>query len=202
MTRTRLLVTVLAFAALAFVPFIVAPPQPAKAAATVLCQPNSVSSQVGSRVVTNPNTNNSYVLNSNGCAVFAQADVGYFIQFQGFAPGPPYGNSLLFTVTAWSGTTSFQIGQLPAATYIQHLICQETAGNTVTGGVNVGTSSGGSDIAAGANFACTANSLGFVKDASIAKRIFSTTAVQPIFVTPATAGNNATVIFTVPWGYF
>jgi hypothetical protein len=201
MARTRPLVSVLAFAALASLLFVVAPPQQqAKAAATVLCAPNAIWSAQGSRSITNPNTGTSYILNSNGCAVFAQADVTYFVQFQGFAPGPPLGTSLLFTTGTWAGTTSFQVGQLPAATYVNHILMVETAGNAVTGGVKVGTTSGGADVVAAQTVG--ASSVNFVSDVNLLKRVFSATAVQPLFVTPATAGNNANVTVTVVWGYF
>jgi hypothetical protein len=181
------------------------PVHEAKAAATVLCAPEGIYQQI--RQVYNPGnpppdrggTGVYYTLNGQGCAVFNQADVTYFL-LQGFTPGPPFAANILFTTGVWIGTTAFQIGTLPAATYIQHIIMQETAGAAVTGGVKVGSTSGGADIVAAQTVG--ASSLNYVTDAALLKRVFSTTAAQPLFVTPATAGNNANVTITVVLGYF
>ena len=140
-----------------------------------------------------------YVLNGQGCTVVLQADVPFFLS-QGFTAGPPFGANITFTAGVWTGTTSFQVGTLPPGTYVQHIIAQETAGNAVTGGVKVGTTSGGADVVAA--LTVNATSLAFVTDANLLKRIFSATAAQPIWVAPVTAGNNANVTFTVVFGYF
>jgi hypothetical protein len=181
------------------------PVHEARAAATVLCAPEGIYQQI--RQVYNPanpppdrgGTGVYYTLNGQGCAIFAQGDVAFFIS-QGFTPGPPFAANILFTTGVWAGTTSFQIGALPPSTYIEHIIMQETAGNAVTGGVKVGTTSGGADVVAALTVG--ASSLSFTTDAALLKRVFSTTAVQPLFVTPATAGNSANVTVTVVLGYY
>jgi len=202
----RLLKTALVVGAVALVglPFLFAPPKPVNAAQSVLCSPEvpggTVARTIGSNLPTSPVPSGTvYTLNGQGCAVVLQADIGYFLS-QGFTAGPPFGPNILFTTGVWTGTTSFQAGVLPPGTYIQHIIMQETAGNAVTGGVKVGTTSGGADVVAA--LTVSASSLAFVADSALLKRVFSATAQQALFITPATAGNNANVTVTVVFGYF
>jgi hypothetical protein len=198
----RRLLAVLSVAAVAFVALTAPPQKQAFAAQTVLCAPNPLEgtnartvggtgSQVPSGTV--------YVLNGQGCTVVAQGDVGYFLS-QGYTAGPPFAPNCLFTTGVWTGTTSFQACTLPVGTYIQHVIAFNSTANAVTGGIAVGTTSGAADVVTAQT--CAANCLVFVSDATLSKRIFSTTAGQPIFVTPVTAGNNANVTFTIVVGYF
>jgi len=202
MSMNRLLKTLLAIgiAALALAPLL--PPKPVMAAQSVLCSPqipgSAMARTIGGSLSSVP-SGTTYTLNGQGCATILQADVAYFLG-QGFTAGPPFGPNITFTTGVWTGTTSFQAGALPPGTYIQHIIAQETAGNAVTGGVKVGTTSGGADVVAA--LTVNASSLAFVADSALLKRVFSATAAQPIFVTPATAGNNANVTFTVVFGYF
>src|SRR5262249_10641947 len=104
------------------------------------------------------------------------------------------------TTGVLTGTTSVQVGTLPAGTYIQHIIVQNATANAVTGGINFGSSSGGSDIVNA--IACGANCLVYPSDASLSKRIFSTSQVQPIYATAATSWNNANVTISVIFGFF
>lgn len=82
-----------------------------------------------------------YTLNSEGCAVVAYGDVGYF-RSQGYYPGPN-----LFTVSfgpfsAQSTTANSPI--LPPGASIIAIQAIETAGQIVTGGLDVGVA-GSSD---------------------------------------------------------
>jgi hypothetical protein len=57
--------------------------------------------------------------------------------------------SMIFTTGIATGTTSFQIGNLPAGVYIQQIIYCNTTANAA-GNVNFGTTSGGADVVAAA----------------------------------------------------
>lgn len=176
---------------------------PTFAAQSVMCAPEQPGLALARRVV-NPVTSNAYGLNGQGCAIMAQADVGYFLS-QGFTAGPPFGPNILYTTGVLTGTTSVLVGNIPAGAYIQHIIVQNTTANAVTGGIGVGTTASGSDVVAPANLACGASCLTFVTDASLLKRIFSTTAAQPIYVSAngvSGAWNSANVTVTVVYGYF
>jgi hypothetical protein len=203
MIRLQKTLLAILIGALSVAPFLVLTPQDkAKAAATVLCSPEIPGSAMA-RVVggsTSPVPSGTlYSLNGQGCAVIAQQDVAYFIS-QGFTAGPPFGQSLLFTTGVWTGTTSFQVGSIPAASYIQHIIFSNSTANAVTGNIAVGTTSGAADVVTAQ--ACGANCLVFVSDATLLKRVFSVTAPQALFITPVTSGNNANVTATVVWGFF
>lgn len=179
-----------------------AAPQQAQAASTVMCAANAVAATIA-RTIGGPGSampsGTLYTLNGQGCTVVLQADVGYFLS-QGFSAGPPFGPNLLFTTGVATGTTSFQVGTLPPSTYIQHVIISNSTANAVTGGISIGSTSGGTDVVAAQ--ACAANCLVFVTDATLLKRVFSTTASQPIFASGVTAWNNANVTITVVYGYF
>lgn len=198
----RKLLSVAAAALLALAALVPAPRE-AQAAAAFMCAPESPIGQNAPRTIGGAGSQvpsqTLYTLNGQGCAVIGQADVGYFLS-QGFSAGPPFGQPVLFTTGVWTGTTSFQAGTLPPGTYVQQVIFQNSTANAVTGGIAVGTTSGAADVVAAQ--ACAANCLVFVTDATLLKRVFSTTAAQPIFVTPVTAGNNANVTVTVVYGYF
>lgn len=169
----------------------------AQAATQVLCSPEQ-SSGAQARTVTNPVTTTSYSLNGQGCALIAQADVGYF-QSQGFTPGSAH-QSFLFTSGVLTGTTAVQMPSLPANAFIREIIVNNTTANAVTGGIDIGTTSGAADVVSA--LTCGANCLTFVADAALLKRVFSTTAQQALFVVGHTAGNSANLNITVVFGFF
>lgn len=175
---------------------------PASAAVTVLCAPNPVD-QFSARTIGGSTSQvpsgTLYTLNGQGCTVAKQADVGYFIS-QGFTPGPPFGANILYTTGVLTGTTAVQIGTLPASTYIQHIIVSNSTANAVTSGIAFGTTSGGADIVTA--LTCAANCLAFTLDSALSKRVFSTTATQPIWAAAVGAWNSANVTITVVYGYF
>lgn len=176
--------------------------QKAEAAQTVLCAPNPLD-QSSMRTIGGASSSipskTLYTLNGQGCTIAQQQDIGWFLA-QGFTAGPPFGPNVLYTTGVWTGTTSLLAGTLPAGTYVQHIIFSNSTANAVTGGIAVGTTSGGTDVVAAQ--ACAANCLVYVTDANILKRIFSTANPQPIYVSPVTAGNNANVTVTIVYGYF
>jgi hypothetical protein len=175
---------------------------PAHAALTVLCAPQlpdtAAARTIGGSSSAIP-SGTLYSLNGQGCTVAKQQDVGWFLA-QGFSPGPPFGANILFTTGVLSGTTAVQIGTLPASTYVQHIIVQNSTANAITGGIAFGTTANGTDI--DATRACGANCLAFAADSALVKRVVSTTAATPIFASAVTAWNSANVTITVVYGYF
>ena len=170
----------------------------AKAASAMWCQ-SAQSAAGGGRRVSGLPTGSIVQLNGMGCGLFQAADFAVLVN-RGFSPGPQLTRPIIFTTGTWTGTTTFQVGRLPPSTYIQHIIASNSTANAVTGGIAVGTTSGGADVVAALD--CAANCLSFVADSALLKRVFSTTNPQPLFVTPVTAGNNANVTVTVVAGYF
>ena len=96
------------------------------------------------------------------------------------------------TVTAANANTTAIV---PAGYRIVAITFKETANHAVTGGVKIGTTSGGTDVVTAQ--AVTANASGFVADASLLKTMFSMTTAQTLFIQPVSAWNSANVIFTL-----
>jgi hypothetical protein len=174
----------------------------AHAALTVLCAPQlpdtAAARTIGGTTSQIP-SGTIYTLNGQGCTVAKQQDVGWFLA-QGFSPGPPFGANILYTTGVLTGTTSVQIGTLPASTYVQHIIVNNLTANAITGGIAFGTTANGTDL--DATLACGANCLAFAADTALTKRVVSTTAQTPIFASAVTAWNSANVTITVVYGYF
>lgn len=179
------------------------PSKPAQANSIIMCQGDVSGASTGSRVVVNTSSTAtpqpSYTLNSYGCAVIAQADVGFFTA-QGFQqPGPL--TSIVFTTGVLTGTTSVQITpSLPASTYIRDIYVDNSTANAVTGGIDIGTTAGAADVVSA--LTCAANCLTFVADSAVLKRVFSKTAAQALFILGHTAGNSANLNVTITYGYF
>lgn len=169
----------------------------AYAAQQMLCAPDAVATATGARRVVNPNTNNAYALNSAGCALIAQADIGYFLT-QAFTSGPDHG-TLIYTTGALpaSGTTDIVGPALPAGAYLQQIIIQNTTANAVTGGVSVGSTANGTDIVV-----ATASGANSVANSTLVKTAFSTTAATPLHFAPVTSSNTANLTITIVYGYF
>lgn len=188
-------------AALALVAPIVAPIVPAHAAyGSFLCSPSPAEGAIGPKRVVNPNTNAAYQLNGQGCAFIAQADVGYFLA-NGYTGGQDFFTVAVTGITA--NTTTANSPVLPAGAYIHNIIIGETAGNAVTGGVKIGTTAGGTDIASAV--AVAGNALVGIADASLSKRVFGTGAApasQQIFFGCVTACNAASLNITIMYSLF
>lgn len=198
MNRNRLSILIAA-ATLGLLAF--APSQPAQAASQVMCAPHATATSGPRRVVNTSSTaatQPSYSLNAAGCAVIAQADVGFFLS-QGYTPGPLL-NSVIFTTGVLTGTTSVQGPTLPPGTFIRDIIVDNTTANAVTGGIDIGKTSGAADVVSA--LTCAANCLTFVADSALLLRVFSKTAGQAIFITGHTAGNSANLTLTFVYGYF
>lgn len=143
-----------------------------------------------------------YILNGQGCAAILLQDVAYF-RSQGFTQGANL-QSIQSTgaVTSASSATSVQIGTLPAGAMIVGVMLNEIAGAAITGGVDIGTTSTGTDIASAV--ALGANALVTVADSALT-RLFGTTGTpvaKPVFVTCHTSCNAGSVTITILWSYF
>jgi hypothetical protein len=151
-----------------------------------MCAPEPSGASTGPKLVTNPATSNSVQLNSAGCGLFLNADVGFF-QSQGYTFGASVQVAQAIGVTG-SGTASVATGiTLPAYAQIVSVVLEETAGNAVTGGLNISNAGGATGIASAA--ALAANATVTLADSAInAGRIYS-----PAGVPTATAVNLAAV---------
>lgn len=202
------LTAIAAALALALVPVVSFQVAPAEAAVTVMCAPQLADTAAartigagiaGTGSASSVPSGTTYVLNGQGCTIAQQADLGWFLS-QGFSAGPPFGQNIIYTTGVLTGTTSVQIGTLPPSTYIQHIIVQNTTANAVTGGIAFGSTSSGTDVVTALTVGASA--LVFTTDSALSKRVFSTTASQPIYATAASAWNSANVTITIVYGYF
>jgi hypothetical protein len=80
---------------------------------------------------------------------------------------------------------------IPAGWAIERIHFAETAGNAVTGGIRIGTTSGGSDVVTPQPIG--ANALDTIDEASIHKRVFSRSSAQTLFVQAVASWNSASV---------
>lgn len=84
---------------------------------------------------------------------------------------------------------------VPAGYVIDTIAFANTTANAVTGGVKIGTTSGGTEVVAAQ--AVGANALGVVASASVLLRLFSRTVATTLYVQPVTAWAGASVDFRV-----
>lgn len=95
------------------------------------------------------------------------------------------------TRTILAAKTSAFTFTVPAGYVIEHLALANTTANAVNGGLKAGTTLGGTDVIA--TTPATANSIQTVPGASFAKRIFSQTVDQTIYVDAVTGWASASV---------
>jgi hypothetical protein len=171
-----------------------------QAATTIMCQGDVSGASTGSRAIGGTNSavpsQTLYVLNSAGCAVIKQADIGYFLSqgytfLNGLAP-------IIFTTGVQTGTTDIVIGNIPPNAYISEIVLSNSTANAVTGGVSFGTAANGTQILA--TLACAANCVSGT--GNVTGPAFSTTAQTPIHAAAVTAWNSANVTITVIFGSF
>lgn len=187
------------------------PIQKANAAATTqtthayLCAPEPSVGSPGPRRVVNTSSTASpqpaYSLNNLGCAVIAGADVGFFLS-QGYFYGPSIFTLQQTAITSSSTTAVATTMTLPAYGYIIGFIMCETAGNAVTGGLNIGDSGSatrfGSAVALGANACVT------VADSALTRIVVlsGVPTASTIQLAAVTSWNSASVNVTVLYSYF
>lgn len=171
---------------------------PANASSIRVCAALSAGVAPGPMQVKAVTSSTTYNVNSRGCALIAQADLGDF-QAMGYSSNGEL-QSMVLSSGVLTGTTSVQIGSLPASAYIAHILIENTTANAVTGGIDIGKTSGAADIVSAKT--CAANCLTSVLDSAILLRNFSTTAAQPIWLLGHTAGNSANLNVTIIYGFF
>jgi hypothetical protein len=85
---------------------------------------------------------------------------------------------------------------VPAGYIIGSITIENYGGNAITGGLKIGTTSGGEEVLAA--YAVAGSTLYTVADALILKRFFSVSASTVLYFQPATSWNSATVQITIP----
>lgn len=168
----------------------VAPVVPTQAAQLSMCSPTASGTSPGPRRFTAPGSGTVYSLDNRGCTRSSIADLPDF-QAAGFVPQTNLRSTAATFLAA--GTMI-----LPAGVYIDRIVLQETSGATVTGGVKIGTTAGGTEVVAG--MGCTSTCLAWIPDASISTRIFANTAPTTLFIGsvgtfPVGPSLNVTVVF-------
>jgi hypothetical protein len=213
--KSRLLTSLLAttrallIASLAVLPFSL-PITPAHAAATTqtthafLCRAApSVGTGGPARVVNTSSTASpqpSYTLNGDGCAVIAASDIGFFLS-QGFFYGP---NMFVLQQQAMTATTTSTTSTitLPAYGMILAVVLEETAGNAITGGVDIGDSGSATRFASAV--ALAANATVVVADSALT-RVFSNSGVvsaDQILVACHTSCNSGSINISILYAYY
>jgi hypothetical protein len=188
---------------------VVLAPVPAFAAASLqvthafICTPEVSVGTAGPRLIVNTSSTASpqpsYQTNSQGCALVATADVGFFLS-QGYTIGVNEGVQIQNAITAnLTGGTSQLL--LPAYGFIKYIVIEETAGNAITGGVNIGDAGSatrfGSAVAVGAN----ANVVVVPTNLTGSSNTGVPTA-DTVLIAAVTAFNSASINVTVIFGYF
>ena len=163
-----------------------------------LCAPEPAAGSAGPRFVTNPTTGNGVTLNSAGCGLFLNVDAAFFLA-QGFTYGANLQVAQGIGITG-SGTASVFTGiTLPAYAQIVSIVLEETAGNAVTGGLNISNPGGASGIASAV--ALSANATVSVADSALnAGRIYSPAGVPtaaPVNLAAVTSWNSAVVNISI-----
>jgi hypothetical protein len=194
MTRLFSIISVTAFA---FVAALV--PQPANAAVTIMCAPEASATGAPPRPLQLPTASQNYVADAKGCIIAQAVDVP-LLRSQGWLPATSFSQPLQFTTGVATGTTSFFLGVLPPSAVIDQIVIVNSTANAVTGGIAIGSTSGGADVVAAQ--ACAANCTLAVADSALLKRAVSATAPTQIFATAVTSWNSANVTVSVLYSYF
>lgn len=166
--------------------------KPADAAVINMCQSQSAGTAPGPARWTARGSGTSYTLNNRGCALINVTDVPEAVS-AGFTQ-----QTGIFVAAVKGITAANSQIVLPAGTYIDRIVVQETSGASITGGLKFGTSSGGTQIVSAA--ICGASCLVWVPDASISTRIFSTQ--TQVFIDAVSSWNSAAANVTIFYGYY
>jgi hypothetical protein len=184
-------------------------PIPANAAASLqvthafLCAPEVTVGTAGPRLVVNTSSTASpqpsYQLNSQGCGLIASADVGFFVS-QGYTFGTNEGVQIQNAITAnTTGTTSTII--VPAYGFIKYIVVEETAGNAVTGGINIGDSGSATRFSSATAVAANSNTV-IVPTNLTGSANTGVPTPDTVLIAAVTAFNSASLNVTVIFGYF
>lgn len=186
-TSLRLCLVAFALSALAFV-------VPAEAASIRVCSPIGFNGTPPTQFKA-PNSSNLYTVDSRGCFLVPYGDLGD-ARAAGFIPS----DTVKSLVVSGIGALDFTSIVIPAGAFITGIIVDNSTANAVTGGLDFGTTSAGTDVISA--LACAANCLVPVVDSAILKRVFSRTVATPISITAHTSWNSAKVNVTIFYGYF
>jgi hypothetical protein len=204
MTIRRLLLAAAALAAVLTAPLPALPAASTQTAHAVLCAPDAAGTSPGPRTVVNTSSTASpqpsYSLNGQGCALIASGDIGFFLS-QGFTGGQNVFSLIQTGITA-STTSSTSTITLPASAVIYQIVLAETAGNAITGGVDIGDS--GSATAYASAVALGANATVTVADSALT-RLFANSgkpAADQILVACHTSCNSGSINITIIYGFF
>ena len=183
-------------------------PHQANAAASLqvthafICSPEVSVGTAGPRLITNTSSSAtpqpSYQTNSQGCALIATADVGFFLS-QGYTFGTNEGVQIQNAITATTtGTTSTIV--LPAYGFVKYIVIEETAGGSITGGVNVGDSGSATRFSSATAVAANSNTV-IVPTNLTGSANTGVPAADTVLVAGTFAG-GASLNVTVIFGYF
>jgi hypothetical protein len=170
----------------------------AEASSLRVCAPSAAGAAVGPSQVKAATSGNLYSTNARGCVLIPSSDLGDFQAMGYISNAEP--QVMVVTTGVLTGTTAVQVGSLPASAFIKDIVIENTTTNAVTGGIDIGKTSGAADIVAAK--VCAASCLTTVLDSAILLRVFSTTVAQPIWVLGHTAGNSANLTLTITYGFF
>jgi hypothetical protein len=205
------------FAGLAALSLLTGPlaPIPANAAASsqllhaFMCASPSAGGLTGGKRIVNTSSTAAaqptYYLNAAGCALIASADFPYFLS-QGFYFVDQVAVAAQVGITA-SGTSSVTSSfTIPQYAFIRSIVIEETAGNAITGGLNIGNLGGATGIASAV--AVGANASVAVSDAALSTsggRIYSPEGVPTattLTFAAVTSWNSAAINVSVIYGYY
>lgn len=179
---------------------------PASAAATAqtthawLCIPSQAAGAANRRVSVPTTGGGNYVLNSEGCALVVGSDIGWFLT-QGAFYGPNIFTLRQEGITASTTATTSTI-TLPAYAVIQNVILTETAGNAITGGIDLGDSASATTYASAV--ALGANATVVVTDAALTRLLANSgkPVADQVFVACHTNCNSGSVNITIIYSYW
>jgi hypothetical protein len=170
----------------------------------VMCQGDVSGATTGTRTIggtlSSVPSGTLYVLNGQGCALIAVGDVAYFLS-QGFTAGPNLASIQFAGITSAASATTQQVGTLPKGAIIMTVLLAETAGNAITGGVDIGTTASGTNYASAV--ALGANAVVTVTDAALTRIVVSSgnTIAQPVFLTCHTSCNSGSITVTIFYAF-
>lgn len=189
MIRHSRLMLVAAFAAAALA---LLPAKNVEAAQINMCQRVAPGAASGPGQWVAPGSNTTYRLNNQGCGLISPTDVA-----DAAAAGLSPRSQIFSAVVTLSAAGTLQ---LPPGAYIDRIIVQETSGASITGGLKIGTASGGTQVASA--LLCGTSCLVWVPDASLSTRIFASTAAQTLFIDAVSSWNSARANVTVMYGFW
>lgn len=150
---------------------------------------------------------NPYIANSAGCAYIYGADIPFALS-QGWTIGSQTGTITFGPTGVQTGTTSLQVGTLPANTYIVSIGVTNLTANAITGGLTFSSLTGGGGTAFVTGTAVAASTSIVVPPTNAIVPSVAPTAApyttpgSGVFVNAVTAWNNANVAITIQYAYF